>query len=470
MKAAIALFTNAPPKDRASRDYIGNTAHGLDSSDGALRLATVTTRTGYADLPLHGGRVPVWLATRMAALGRVIAEAVVHHYGRDELLRRLAHPFWFQAFGAVMGMDWHSSGITTSVIGALKRGLAPVERELGIYVCGGRGRASRRTPSELMRVGELTGIDAARLAETSRLVAKVDSAAVQDGYDLYLHGFIVASDGRWCVVQQGMSAARREARRYHWLSEGLESFLDSPHAAIEGINQGQILNLADARARATRAAGLELVRAGPERTLSVLRRLRSERGRTLSLFSHDEAPLPDDLRRATEVEQPLPGRSPLPQPLPHLSMPARHEVLASDVVLRRLHGTLAAAADRGPRDFADLLLTPGVGARTVAALALVAEVVHGTPSRFTDPARFSLAHGGKDGHPFPVPLDVYDETLRVLKRAVTHARLGRAETLDALRRLDAQARRLESRTRGPSFESFVEHERAQAPAFGGRTV
>ncbi|MGH8220945.1 MAG: DUF763 domain-containing protein, partial [Steroidobacteraceae bacterium] len=171
----------------------------------------MTSRTGYADLPLHGGRVPAWLAARMAALGRVIAEAIVHHYGREELLRRLAHPFWFQAFGAVMGMDWHSSGITTSVVGALKRGLAPVQGELGIYVCGGRGRASRRTPSELMQVGELTGIDAARLAETSRLVAKIDSAAVQDGYDLYLHGFIVDASGHWCVVQQGMSAARREA-------------------------------------------------------------------------------------------------------------------------------------------------------------------------------------------------------------------------------------------------------------------
>ena len=405
--------------------------------------------------------MPAWLATRMAMLGRVIAEAIVHHYGREELLRRLAHPFWFQAFGAVMGMDWHSSGITTSVLGALKRGLAPVQHELGIYVCGGRGRASRRTPAELMRVGELTGVDAERLADTSRLVAKIDSAAVQDGYDLYLHGFIVDAAGRWCVVQQGMSPARREARRYHWLSEGLESFFDSPHAAIEGINEGQILNLADARAKASRAAGLELVRAGPDRTLAVIRRLRTMRGCTLALFAEDATPDEAGVLRATGTA---------PSPLPHLSMPARHEVLASDVVLRRLHGALAAAADRGPRDFADLLLTPGVGARTVAALALVAEVIHGTPARFTDPARFSLAHGGKDGHPFPVPLGVYDETLRVLKRAVMQARLGRAETLDALKRLDAQARRLERSASGPGFESFIEHERAQSPVFGGRRV
>ena len=409
--------------------------------------------------------MPAWLAMRMAALGRVIAEAIVHHYGTDELLRRLSHPFWFQAFGSVMGMDWHSSGITTSVLGALKRGLAPIERELGIYVCGGRGRASRRTPAELARMGELTGIDAARLAETSRLVAKIDSAAVQDGYELYLHGFIASASGRWCVVQQGMSPQRREARRYHWLSEGLVSFLDSPHAAIEGINQGRILNLADTRARASRAAGLELVREGPDRTLSVLRRLQSGRGRTLSLFAEDETP-----RGAAAPPPAEPQAREAPAILPHLRMPARHEVLASDVMLRRLHGTLAAAADRGAKDFADLLLTPGVGARTVAALAFVAEVVHGTPSRFTDPARFSLAHGGKDGHPFPVPIKVYDETLRVLKQAVSQARLGRTEKLGALQRLDEHARRLERSARGPDFETHVEAERADSLAFGGRTV
>jgi uncharacterized protein len=401
----------------------------------------MASRTGSADLPLHGGRVPAWLATRMAQLGRVITEAVVHHYGREELLRRLAHPFWFQSFGAVMGMDWHSSGITTSVLGALKRGLAPVQRELGVFVCGGRGRHSRRTPAELLQVGEITGIDAAALATTSRLVAKIDSAAVQDGYALYLHGFIVTAKGEWCVVQQGMSEARREARRYHWLSEGLESFLDSPHAAIEGRNAGQILNLADARARASRAAGLELVSAGPERTLAVLRGLRGSPAHALSLFP--------------ELD---------PAPLPHLSMPARHDVRSSDVVLRRLHGALAAAAERGPRDFADLLLTPGVGARTVAALALVAEVVHGTP------ARFSLAHGGKDGQPFPVPLRVYDETIRVLKQAIAQARLGRTEKLCAIRRLDTQARALERGASGPTFTDFVATERAHSPGYGGRTV
>src|SRR5580692_10909692 len=229
-------------------------------------------RTGSASLPLHGGRVPAWLSTRMAALGRVIAEAIVHEYGRDELLRRLAHPFWFQSFGAVMGMDWHSSGITTSVIAALKRGLAPIQRELGLYVCGGKGAHSRRTPHELLQIGEHTGVDAASLVRTSRLVAKVDSAAVQDGFTLYLHAFFVTVDEHWCVVQQGMNETAAEARRYHWQSEELPGFFESPHAAIDGQSVGQIINLADARAARSRAAGLELARAGPHRTLSVLRR------------------------------------------------------------------------------------------------------------------------------------------------------------------------------------------------------
>ena len=408
-------------------------------------------RTGSANMPLHGGHVPAWLSTRMAVMGRLIAEAIVLEYGRDEFLRRLAHPFWFQSFGAVMGMDWHSSGITTSVVGALKRGLAPVQRELGIFVCGGKGAHSRRTPQELLEVGETTGVDALPLVRASRLVAKIDSAAVQDGFDLYLHGFFATREGRWCVVQQGMNERLGEARRYHWQSENLPGFFQSPHAAIEGANVGAIVNLADARAERSRDAGLELALSGPDRTVSVLRRLRrSESHTALSLFPETEP--------EAAVE------------LPHLRMPHHHDVRASDVMLRRLHGTLAAAAEAGPKDYAELLLTPGVGARTVEALAFVAEVLHGAPSRFSDPARFSLAHGGKDGHPFPVPLGVFDRTISVLKGAVARARLGSSEELAALRRLDAQARLLESAPRGLEFSSFVARERAASAALGGRTV
>jgi uncharacterized protein len=406
-------------------------------------------RTGTANLPLHGGHVPAWLSSRMAALGRVIAEAIVCEYGRDEFLRRLAHPFWFQSFGAIMGMDWHSSGITTSVVGALKRGLAPIQRDLGIYVCGGKGAHSRRTPQELMRIGDMTGVDAASLVRSSRLVAKIDSAAVQDGFDLYLHAFFATVEGHWCVVQQGMNDELGEARRYHWQSEGLTGFFESPHAAIEGCNVGAIVNLADVRAERNRAAGLELVLRGPEQTISVLKRFRDSGNLALPLFP--------------EIET-------LPDRTPHLRLPHHHEVRASDVMLKRLHATLAAAADSGPKDFAELLLTTGVGVRTVEALAFVAEVVHGAPSRFSDPARFSLAHGGKDGHPFPVPLKVLDQTISVLKAAVTRAKLGATESLAAIKRLDLQARALESRTGGPSFDSFMAAERAKAPGLGGRTV
>ena len=407
-------------------------------------------RTGSADLPLHGGHVPAWLSARMAKLGRVIVEALAQQYGRDEVLRRLAHPFWFQSFGAVMGMDWHSSGITTSVMGALKRGLKPVQDELGIYVCGGKGLQSRATPRELACIGERIGLDAAPLERASRLVAKVDSAAVQDGYDLYLHTFVVTTEGRWCVVQQGMHEGRREARRYHWLSESLQSFLDSPHSAIEGRNQGSIVNLADVRAARNRQAELELVHAGPDETISVLRHLRSAGNAALDLF------VDANLAPAAAT--------------PHLPMPAHHAVQASDVVLKRLHAALAAAADRGPIDFAELLLTPGIGARTVAALALVAEVVYGAPARFADPARFSFAHGGKDGQPFPVPLKVYDETIRVLKNAVDQAKLGNDEKLAAIRRLDDQARTLEGIAGGPSFERLIAEERDRTEEYGGRTV
>lgn len=411
----------------------------------------MTRHTGKADLPLHGGRVPAWLATRMAALGRVIVEAIVHQYGQEELLRRLAHPFWFQSFGAVMGMDWHSSGITTSVIGALKRGLQPVQNELGVYVCGGRGKHSRQTPTELLRVGDRTGVDGVALGYTSRLVAKVDSAAVQDGYDLYLHAFIVTAKGKWTVVQQGMNTALREARRYHWLSEGLSNFLDAPHSAIDGKSSGVIINLADVRAAKNRNAELELVHAGPTRTIDVLKRIRDPGNTALNLFP--------------EIEHESAQAS-----LPHLKMPAHHDVRATDVMLKRLHGVLAAAADRGPKDFTELLMSPGVGARTIASLALVAEVIHGAPARFSDPARFSMAHGGKDGHPFPVPLRVYDETIRTLKSAVTHAKLGNADKLVAIQRLDQQARLLERNATGPGFQEFIYAERAQSVYYKGRTV
>jgi uncharacterized protein len=380
----------------------------------------------------------------MSRLGAVITEAIVHHYGRDEFLSRLAQPFWFQSFGAVMGMDWHSSGITTSVLGALKRGLGPLERELGIYVCGGRGKHSRKTPEELLRVGDQVGIDGKALGKASRLVAKVDSAAVQDGFELYLHGFIVTAEGHWTVVQQGMNGERGQARRYHWLSEGLKSFVDAPHTAIDGKEQGEIINLTDRRADASRRGQISLLAdLGPDRIAREWAKLVP--ARTVA------------------------GPSGVPL-LPHLAMPAHHDVRAEDVIIRRLHGNLAAAAENGPKDYAELLLTPKVGARTVQALSLVAEVVHGAPCRFSDPARYSVAHGGKDRHPFPVPTRVYDETIRVLKGAVQKAKLGQVEELAALKRLDDQARCLEGKVKGGSLAGYVAGEFTDSAAYGGRSV
>jgi hypothetical protein len=398
-------------------------------------------KTGTADLPLHSGRVPQWLASRMARLGRVITEALVIEYGRDEFLRRLANPFWFQSLGAVMGMDWHSSGITTSVLGALKRGLAPVEWELGIHVCGGRGKHSRRTPDELTALGERLSVDGPALVRASRLVAKVDSAAVQDGFELYLHGFVVTDDGKWTVVQQGMNSGRRQARRYHWLWEHAGSFVDEPHTAIEGFPLGDIVNLTDRQAAGARAQTVALA-VKPEQVVAHIEHLAGD----LSL--HTPA---------------------------HLHMPDHHDVRAEDVDTHRLGAALRVAAERGPADFPELLLTPGIGCRTLFALSLVAEVVHGTPSRFADPARYSFAHGGKDGHPFPVPLKIYDETLRVLRHAVSEAKLGQDDKLAALRRLDQQCRDVEAAAAGRplpaplSLPAVIREERRLAPTRGGRT-
>jgi hypothetical protein len=383
-------------------------------------------RSGVADLPLHGGRVPAWLAERMVMLGTAIAEAVVHHYGRPALLARLSDPFWFQALGSVMGMDWHSSGITTSVMGALKKGLNPRAHELGVYVCGGRGKQSRRTPDELRGIADRVGIGAETLVRTSRLTARIDNNAVADGFQIYLHAFVATVDGDWAVVQQGMNAAARTARRYHWHSAAVRAFTADPHTAIVGAPAGTIRNLVDARARPAQDALLAIVQDDPSRTLETVRRL---------------------------------------------VMPAHHDVRPRDVDAARLGAVLALAHERDLRDFADLLLVEQLGPRTLQSLALVAEVVHGAPTRFADPARFSFAHGGKDGHPFPVPLTVYDASIGVLRRALDAARLGATDKLDGFRRLDAFARAIEARRQPDAdVDAAIAHERAISMSLGGRTV
>ena len=311
-----------------------------------------------------------------------------------------------------------------------------------MHVCGGRGAESRKTPGELRAIGDRSGLDSDALARASRLVAKVDSAAVQDGYDLYLHGFVVGADGRWAVVQQGMHGEERMARRYHWLSDRAANFVDAPHTAIDGPPRPTpIVNLTDSRAADARTAQLAIVREGPD---SVARAVRTH---GLAWRSRAPAPSQDQIR-----------------------LPFHHDVRPEDILGRRLYATVAAAHERAPVDFADLLLVPGVGARTVFALALVGEVVYGAPSRFSDPARFSLAHGGKDGHPYPVPLRVYDQTIRVLKTAVTRAKIGNDDRLSALRRLDAEARRVERAGGATDVGAFIADERSRSPTLGGRTA
>ena len=383
-------------------------------------------RSGVADLPLHGGRVPQWLATRMTTLGTAIVETVLIHYGRSALLSRLSDPFWFQALGTVMGMDWHSSGITTSVMGALKRGLNPKAHELGIHVCGGRGRHSRNTPDELRQIGERIGLDVNALVRTSRLTARVDNNAVADGFQIYLHSFIVTADGDWAVVQQGMNEASRLARRYHWHSADVRDFTADPHTAIVGEPAGTIMNLVDRRARPAQDALLAIARDDPSRTITAARRL---------------------------------------------VMPAHHDVRPDDVNEKRLGAVLALAHERDLRDFASFLLLEQLGPRTLQSLALVAEVVHGAPTRFEDPARFAFAHGGKDGHPFPVPLEVYDESIAVLRRAIDSAKLGYTDKLHGMARLDTFTRAIEAR-RGPEADvaATIDHERRISPSLGGRTV
>jgi uncharacterized protein len=383
-------------------------------------------RSGVADLPLHGGHVPRWLAERMTRLGTAITEIIVHEYGQSAFLSRLSDPFWFQALGAVMGMDWHSSGITTSVMGALKRGLAPRADELGIYVCGGRGRFSRNTPHELRVIAERRGFDAEALVRTSRLTARVDNNAIADGFQIYLHSFVVTANGEWTVVQQGLNDRSGLARRYHWHSASVADFVAEPHTGIVGENQGTIMNLVDGQARLAQSAMLDIAREHPEKTIGSLRYLR---------------------------------------------MPAHHEVREDNVNLKRLGAVLAVAYERDLHDFAELLLLENLGPRTLQSLALVAEVVHGVPTRFSDPARFSFAHGGKDRHPFPVPLKTYDESLNFLRTSLDRAKLGHQEKLDGFRRLDHFVRAVETTLEPKAdFASLIAHEKAISPSLGGRSV
>ena len=353
-------------------------------------------RTGFSQLPLHGGKAPRWLFERMVPLSREIVVFMASELGRDEVLRRLSDPYWFQAFGCVLGFDWHSSGLTTTVCGALKEGLKPVAKDLGLYVAGGKGATSRKTPSEITAVCESTGLDPQPLVYASKISAKVDNSAVQDGYQLYHHAFIFTGEGEWCIVQQGMNDANAMARRYHWLSEGLTTYVDEPHAAVCCDTTAETLNLVAHESAATREASAKLAGQRPEVVLEAL--------------GH----------------------------LPTLEMPRRHEIHAElDVDPARLQKVLLKTYEGAPADFETLLGMEGVGAKTLRALALTSELIYGTKASVRDPARYSFAHGGKDGTPFPVDRATYDKTIEVMRQALDKAAIDRSEKVAAFRRLAA---------------------------------
>jgi uncharacterized protein len=362
----------------------------------------------------------------MTKLGTAIVESVLVHYGQAEFLSRLSDPFWFQALGIVMGMDWHSSGITTSVMSALKRGLNPRASELGLFVCGGRGKQSRKTPDELRIIAGRQGLDGEQLVRTSRLTAKIDNNCIADGFQIYLHSFVVASNGEWAVVQQGMNGASGFARRYHWHSAKVRDFVEAPHTGIVGEPMGSIINLVDVQAKPARDSLLAIARDGPDRALGQIR---------------------------------------------HLKMPPHHDVRAENVDLKRLGAVLAVAYERDLRDFADLLLVENLGPRTLQTLAMVAEVVHGTPVRFSDPARYSFALGGKDGHPFPVPLRTYDRAIEVLQTSLDASKIDGRDKSEGLRRLHQFVEGVEKRMEpAADLPALVRHEVAISSSLGGRTV
>lgn len=413
--------------------------------------------TGHADLPLHGGTVPKWLADRMMQMGSLIIESIITNFGKKEVLVRLSDPLWFQSLGAVMGMDWHSSGITTSVMYALKRGINKRAKDFGLCVCGGRGKYSRRTPDELMFLANATGLDGTKLINSSKLVAKVDSTAVQDGFQLYMHNFVLSNEGDWTVIQQGMNIESKTARRYHWSSENLKSFIEEPHTGITGENQGLILNLTAKDAKETRSHILDFSKENPDKIIKEIQNVfkHEENINKIKLIKNNNILIAQNKTIASETRS--------------IVMPHHHEVRAKDVNLKRLGAVLATAYESQPQNFEGLLLTPGLGPRTIQSLTLVSEVIYGTPSRFTDPARFSFAHGGKDGHPFPVPLKIYDDSIRILHESIERSKLGYKDKSECIKRLHQTALHIEKYCNPMAdFDKAVEFDRQFSDMWEGK--
>lgn len=351
-------------------------------------------RTGTADLPLHYGKAPPWLFGRMVKLSAAIVAVIERDFGKDEFLRRMADPFWFQSFGCVLGFDWHSSGVTTTVCGALKEALGP---EYGIVVAGGKGKTSRKAPEEIEKAADafsLSSTIAEKLVYSSRIAAKVDNTALQDGYQLYHHAFIMTEDGKWAVVQQGMNDANSYARRYHWLSEKVESFVVEPHAAICCDQRGKALNMVALESGGSRSAAVDVAR---ESTESLKKTMSDAEQKTLTEYG--------------------------------FVMQREHPINI------RLYRKLSELRDFQPSNFEELLAFKGVGPKTIRALALLGELIYGAPPSWRDPAKYSFAFGGKDNIPRPLDKPCMDETTELLYTAVQEAKLESTEKLNALRRL-----------------------------------
>jgi len=359
-----------------------------------MSATTIPTRTGIANLPLHYGKVPPWLFDRMVKLAREITIAIITDFGAEEMLRRLSHPYWFQAFGCILGYDWHSSGVTTTLCGALKEGIKGLEKDLGLFIAGGKGKTSRKTPSEIELWGDSISLDPNPLIYASRMSAKVDSSAIQDGYQLYHHAFVFTGSGSWAVIQQGMNEATRYARRYHWLGEAVSNFVNEPHSAILSEARGQALNLVASESNPARTTITDIAtNEKPENLLTNLKKLKT------------------------------------------LDLPPHHPIGVHDLHPDSIKKILISTYERQPQDFEQLLGLKGVGAKTIRALSLISELVYGVAPSYRDPARYSFAHGGKDGIPYPVDRKTYDQSIELLRKAINKTKLGIREKREAMGRL-----------------------------------
>jgi hypothetical protein len=368
-------------------------------------------RTGLASFPLDYGICPKWLFERMTRLSRSIVQAIVSEFGAEEFLKRLSDPVWFQSFGSVLAFDWNSSGLTTTTCGALKMGIWGLEKDLGLFICGGKGKTSRKTPNQIIDWADklnFSQILPDKLVYSSKISAKVDNTAIQDGFQLYHHTFIFTKKGNWAVVQQGMNERVGQARRYHWLSENVSDFIEEPHTGISSNIKVKPLNLTAKQSKKNKEVSTELIKDGYRTLISDLELIRETQTGQKNLFK--TLKMPDD--------------TVLPKLTGDLDF-TKSKYL--NKILFRVH-------EKSPENFEQLLMTEGVGPMTIRALSLVSELIYGAKPSYEDPARYSFAFGGKDGVPFPINRPVYDKTLDVIEKGIKKAQISFREKEKALQR------------------------------------